>query len=127
MVEYSEAFVGIDVAKGRNAIAIADGERGGEVRYLGEVDASPASMMRLVRRLAGNKEAGSSSVLTTRLVSTARHPCVRSRRRSGGCWQNPGRFTDGRASPFTGMRDRVQPKTSTSWAEPINAQAAASG
>lgn len=41
MGEYSEAFVGIDVAKGRNAIAIADGERGGEVRYLGEVDASP--------------------------------------------------------------------------------------
>jgi hypothetical protein len=52
MGEYSEAFVGIDVAKGRNAIAIADGERGGEVRYLGEVDASPASMTRIVRRLA---------------------------------------------------------------------------
>jgi hypothetical protein len=52
MGEYSEAFVGIDVAKGRNAIAIADGERGGEVRYLGEVDASPTSMTRIVRRLA---------------------------------------------------------------------------
>ena len=35
MGEHSEAFVGIDVAKGRNAIAVADGERGGEVRYLG--------------------------------------------------------------------------------------------
>jgi transposase len=52
MGEYSAAFVGIDLAKGRNAIAIADGERGGEVRYLGEVDASPASMTRIVRRLA---------------------------------------------------------------------------
>ena len=52
MGEHSEAFVGIDVAKGRNAIAVADGERGGEVRYLGEVDASPASMTRIVRRLA---------------------------------------------------------------------------
>ena len=51
MGEYSDAFVGIDVAKGRNAIAIADGERGGEVRYLGGVDASPASMARIVRRL----------------------------------------------------------------------------
>jgi hypothetical protein len=49
MGEYSEAFVGIDVAKERNAIAIADGERGGEVRYLGEVDASPASMTWIVR------------------------------------------------------------------------------
>jgi transposase len=52
MGEYNEAFVGIDVAKGRNAIAVADGERGGEVRYLGEVDASVASMTRIVRRLA---------------------------------------------------------------------------
>ena len=39
MGEHSEAFVGIDVAKGRNTIAVADGERGGEVRYVGEVDA----------------------------------------------------------------------------------------
>ena len=52
MDEHSEAFVGIDVAWGRNAIAIADGERGGEVRHLGEVDASTASMTRIVRRLA---------------------------------------------------------------------------
>ena len=52
MGEHSEAFVEIDVAKGRNAIAVADGERGGEVRYLGEVDASPVSMTRIVRRLA---------------------------------------------------------------------------
>jgi hypothetical protein len=33
MDEHSQAFVGIDVARRRNAIAIADGERGGEVRY----------------------------------------------------------------------------------------------
>src|SRR4051794_13263645 len=48
----TEVFVGIDVSKTRNAIAVADGERGGEVRYLGEVDASPESMRRLVKRLA---------------------------------------------------------------------------
>ena len=40
MADNTEVFVGIDVAKGRNAIAIADGERGGEVRFLGKVDAS---------------------------------------------------------------------------------------
>ena len=40
-----EVFIGIDVAKTRNAVALADGERCGEVRYLGEVDASEESMM----------------------------------------------------------------------------------
>jgi transposase len=29
-----DIFVGIDVAKVRNAVAIADGERGGEVRFM---------------------------------------------------------------------------------------------
>ena len=38
---HTEVFVGIDVAKSRNAIAIADGFTRGEVRYLGEFDASP--------------------------------------------------------------------------------------
>ena len=52
MADYSEVFVGIDVAKVRNAVAIADGERGGEVRFLGEVDASEESMRRVVKRIA---------------------------------------------------------------------------
>lgn len=47
---HAEVFVGIDVAKPRNAIAIADGERGGEVRFLGEVDTSPG-VMRAFRSL----------------------------------------------------------------------------
>jgi transposase len=51
MGEHSEAFVGIDVAKGRNAIAIADGERGGEVRYLGEIPSTAEALHRLVERL----------------------------------------------------------------------------
>lgn len=44
----SVVFVGIDVAKARNAIAVADGERGGEVRFVGEVDASEESMRRVL-------------------------------------------------------------------------------
>jgi transposase len=52
MADYREAFVGIDVAKLKNAIAIAEGERGGEIRYLGEMDASDASMVRVVKRIA---------------------------------------------------------------------------
>ena len=44
MDSHLEVFVGIDVAKTRNAIAVADGERGGEVRFVGEVDASNDSI-----------------------------------------------------------------------------------
>ena len=51
MGQSTEVFVGIDVAKARNAVAVADGERGGEVRYLGEIDASAESMRRFVKRL----------------------------------------------------------------------------
>jgi len=47
------AFVGIDVAKSRNAIAVADAGRDGEVRFLGEVDASQASMRRCAFSLRG--------------------------------------------------------------------------
>jgi transposase len=52
MGEHTEAFVGIDAAKARDAIAVAEGGRGGEVRYLGEVDASEHGMRRIVARLA---------------------------------------------------------------------------
>ena len=52
MGEQTEAFVGIDAAKARNAIAVAEGGRGGEVRHLGEVDASEPGMRRLVARIA---------------------------------------------------------------------------
>lgn len=48
----TEFFIGIDVAKKRNAFAIADGARGGEVRYLGEVDAPEESMRRSIKRIA---------------------------------------------------------------------------
>ena len=49
MADYREAFIGIDVAKLRNAIAIADSGREGEVRFFGEVDASVTSMRRVGR------------------------------------------------------------------------------
>ena len=52
----SEIFVGIDVSKVKNAIAVAEGERGGEVRFVGEVDASEKSMRRAVTRLTAKGE-----------------------------------------------------------------------
>src|SRR5436309_10915663 len=56
MAEIKEAFVGIDAAKLRNAVAGADAGRDGEVRFHGEVDASPEGMRRLAAELAGGCE-----------------------------------------------------------------------
>src|SRR4051795_11334926 len=58
MAETTEAFVGIDVAKLRNAVAVADAGRDGEVRFHGEVDASPESMRRLAAELGRASTSG---------------------------------------------------------------------
>jgi len=49
MKKCSEAFVWFGTAKKRHAVAIADGGRDGEVRYLGEVDSSPATVEKVSR------------------------------------------------------------------------------
>ena len=43
MSDHSEAFVAFDTSKLRNAVAIADGGRGDEPRFLGEIDNTPAA------------------------------------------------------------------------------------
>jgi transposase len=52
MGDYSEAFVGFDTSKLRNAVAIADAGRGGEVRFFGEIENTPAATAKLVRKLS---------------------------------------------------------------------------
>jgi transposase len=83
MGQSTEVFVGIDVAKARNAVAVADGERGGEVRYLGEIDASEESMRRFVKRLASKYdrvhfcyEAGPTGYGLHRLITSLGYPCT---------------------------------------------------
>jgi transposase len=83
MGEYTEAFVGIDVAKARNAIAIAEGARGDEVRYFGEIDATVESMRRAVNRIAGKYsrvrfcyEAGPTGYGLHRLITDLGHECI---------------------------------------------------
>src|SRR5690242_15100590 len=83
MVEYSEAFVGIDAAKSRNAIAIAEAGRAGEIRYLGEIDATPQSMRKVVARLAAKYqrlhfcyEAGPTGYGLYRQLTALGHDCV---------------------------------------------------
>jgi transposase len=83
MAEPREAFVGIDVAKLRNAVALADAGRDGEVRFFGEVDASPESMRRLTAKLAAKYdrlnfcyEAGPTGYGLHRLLTGLGHACI---------------------------------------------------
>src|SRR5258708_15992744 len=80
---HTEAFVGIDTSKSRNAIAIADGGRGGEVRHLGEFPATEAAIRKLVAKLAAKYldltfcyEAGPTGYGLYRLLKTLRHECL---------------------------------------------------
>ena len=83
MGQCSEIFVGIDVSKARNAIAVADGERGGEVGFIGEVDASEKSMRRALKRLTAKGErahfcyeAGPTGYCLHRLITSLDRPCA---------------------------------------------------
>ncbi|TIP82106.1 MAG: IS110 family transposase, partial [Mesorhizobium sp.] len=83
MADYREAFVGIDVAKQRNAVAIAEAGREGEVRFFGEVDASDTSMRRVIQRIAAKfdrihlcYEAGPTGYGLYRLIRSLRHECT---------------------------------------------------
>jgi transposase len=53
MGEYSEAFVAFDVAKIKHAVAVAEGGRTGEVRFLGEIENREGPIERTVKKLAG--------------------------------------------------------------------------
>ena len=52
MGEHSGAFVAFDVAKTKHAVAIAEQGRTGEVRFLGEVENTPARIERTIKKLA---------------------------------------------------------------------------
>jgi transposase len=80
---HSEAFIGIDTAKLRNAIAVAEAGRNGEVRYLGEVDTSEVATRKLVaglsaryRRLTFCYEAGPTGYGLQRLIESLGHTCI---------------------------------------------------
>ncbi len=83
MANYKEAYIGIDVAKLRNAVAVADGGRDGEIRYLGEFDASPESVRRLMAKLASRYdrlhvcyEAGPTGYGLYRQLIALGHDCI---------------------------------------------------
>jgi len=83
MGEYSEGFVAFDVAKTKHAVAIADGGRDSEVRFIGEIASSPAAVERLIGKLAGRYgklhfcyEAGPTGYGLHRQIEALGHPCL---------------------------------------------------
>jgi transposase len=50
--QHSRLFIGLDVSKLKISVAVADGERGGEVRFLGDIPSDPASVSSIVQKLA---------------------------------------------------------------------------
>ena len=83
MRDDSEAFVAFDTSKLRNAVAIADGGRGGEVRFLGEIENTETATARLVKKLAAKYrrltfcyEAGPTGYGLHRLLESLGHACV---------------------------------------------------
>src|ERR1700732_4187395 len=79
----SRAFVGIDTSKLRNAVAVAEEGRGGEVRYLGEIDTTEAATRKPVVKLAAKYrqltfcyEAGPPGYGPYRLVRKLGHDCI---------------------------------------------------
>ncbi len=56
MRDHIEAFVAFDTSKLRNAVAIAEAGRTGEIRFLGEIDNDGAATGKLVRKLAARYE-----------------------------------------------------------------------
>ena len=83
MEHHSEAFVAFDTAKLRNAVAIADAGRNGEVRYLGEFDNTEAATRKLVAKLASKHarltfcyEAGPTGYGLYRLIKSIGHDCL---------------------------------------------------
>ena len=83
MSDHSEAFVGLDTSKRRNAVAIAEAGRAGEIRFLGEIDNTPAATAKLVKKLAGNYgrltfcyEAGPTGYGLYRQISSLGHECT---------------------------------------------------
>jgi transposase len=83
MSNISEAFVAFDTSKLRNAVAIADAGRAGEVRFLGEIENSEAAITKLVRKLTAKYgrltfcyEAGPTGYGLYRQIESLGHACM---------------------------------------------------
>jgi transposase len=83
MRDHSEAFVAFDTSKLRNAVAIAEAGRSGEVRFVGEIDNTAAATSKLVKKLAAKYgrlsfcyEAGPTGYGLYRQITSLGHDCI---------------------------------------------------
>lgn len=83
MEDYNEGFVGFDVAKAKHAVAIAESGRAGEVRFVGEIENTPATIARTIKKLAARYgrlhvcyEAGPTGYGLYRQIRELDHDCM---------------------------------------------------
>ena len=83
MGRHGEVFVAFDVAKKKHAVAIAEGGRSGEVRFLDDVENSPGPIERTIKRLADRCErlhacfeAGPTGSGLYRQIQVLGHDCL---------------------------------------------------
>jgi transposase len=83
MSDHSEAYVAFDTSKLRNAVAIADAGRSGEVRFVGEIENTGPATANLVRKLAAKYErltfcyeAGPTGYGLYRQLKSLGHECL---------------------------------------------------
>jgi transposase len=81
--DHSEAFVAFDTSKLRNAVALAQGGRTGEIRFLGAIENTRAATAKLVRKLAAKYgrltfcyEAGPTGYGLYRQITALGHACL---------------------------------------------------
>ncbi len=79
----AKRFVAFDVAKMKHAVAIAEGGRTGEVRFLGEIENRPAAIERIIKKLGKRYdrlhvcfEAGPTGYGLCRQVRDLGHDCM---------------------------------------------------
>ena len=83
MEQSSDIFVGLDVSKLKISVAVAEGGRGGEVRFFGDIGSAPAAMAGLIKKLSKSGarlrfryEAGPTGYGLQRQILAAGHDCV---------------------------------------------------
>jgi transposase len=83
MTDYSGAFVAFDVAKTKHAVAIAEDDRSGEVRFVGEIENTAAAIARTIKKLAARHgrlqicyEAGPTGYGLCRQLRELGHDCL---------------------------------------------------
>jgi transposase len=83
MEQHSEVFIGLDTSKLKISVAVADGERAGEMRFFGDISSDRVAVAALVAKLAkrGAKlhfcyEAGPTGYDLYRQIIELGHECV---------------------------------------------------